>query len=62
MVHNIRTFLRRLHNDTSGAMTVEKILILGLIALPLVVILIAFKEKIKGWFTTQNNLLKEDGG
>jgi Na+-driven multidrug efflux pump len=39
-------------------MSVEKILILGLIALPIVVLLLAFRKTIVGWFQDQQNQLQ----
>ncbi len=52
-------FLKRLHRNESGAMSVEKILILALIALPIIIILIAFKGTIVGWFTQQSTSLQD---
>jgi Flp pilus assembly pilin Flp len=49
--------LRRLHRDTGGAMSVEKILILGLIALPILVLLLLFRETIVDWFKAQRDQL-----
>ncbi|HUO07322.1 MAG TPA: hypothetical protein VM008_03250 [Phycisphaerae bacterium] len=43
-------------------MSVEKILILALIALPILIILILFKTTIVGWFTTQQGTLEQDSG
>lgn len=37
-------FLRRLHADRRGAMSVEKILILGLIAVPVLIVLLGFAQ------------------
>lgn len=50
--------LRRLHGDDRGAMSVEKILILGLIALPIVIVLLAFRKTIVDWFTEQRQQLQ----
>ncbi len=49
----IKQLLTRLHNNDSGAMSVEKILILALVSLPILILLYAFKGTIVGWFTTQ---------
>jgi len=43
-------FIKRLHNDESGAVSVEQILLLALIFLPLIILLLIFKNKIVGWF------------
>jgi hypothetical protein len=42
-------------------MSVEKILILALIALPILIILIAFKGTIIGWFSGQQSQLQDPG-
>jgi Flp pilus assembly pilin Flp len=54
-------FFSRLHRNESGAMSVEKILILALIALPIIIILIAFKGTIVGWFSGQQSQLQDPG-
>jgi len=51
-----------LHEDDSGAMSVEKILILALIALPIIIVLLLFKDTIKSWFKGQSDQLKPDNG
>ncbi len=38
-------------------MAVEKILIIALIALPIILVLIAFRDKLIGWFNDQSNNL-----
>jgi Flp pilus assembly pilin Flp len=60
MKMKISRFFSRLHRNESGAMSVEKILILALIALPIIIILIAFKGVITGWFSTQQTTLQQD--
>jgi Flp pilus assembly pilin Flp len=57
MLAKLRSLIKRVHKDTAGAMSVEKILILGLIALPIIVGLLLFREKIVGWFNDQANQL-----
>ena len=54
-------FLKRLHRNESGAMSVEKILILALIALPIILLLVAFKGTIATWFQGQQDQLKDPG-
>jgi Flp pilus assembly pilin Flp len=49
----MRDLLKRLHQDDAGAMSVEKILILALIAVPIIVLLVAFRRTIVGWFETE---------
>ena len=60
MVKNIRKFIDRLHNDTSGAMSVEKIMIISIIALPIVIALISFRDKLFSWFTEQTPKLNDN--
>ena len=61
MLTKLRQFAMRLHRDESGAMSVEKILILALIALPIILILVIFKTTITGWFGGQSDQLKDPG-
>ena len=61
MKTKIGRFLTRLHRNESGAMSVEKILILALIALPIIIILIAFKGTIVTWFSGQKDQLQDPG-
>ena len=60
MISAMRRFLRRLHEDTEGAMSVEKILILAIIALPILLIMIIFRDKLMGWFNTESDKLTTD--
>ncbi len=53
MREKLKSLLTRLHQDESGAMSVEKILILGLIALPILIGLLYFRHKIADYFNTQ---------
>ncbi len=54
----LRKMFRKFHHDTSGAMSVEKILILALIAIPILILLLAFRHTISDWFTQQSDQLK----
>ena len=58
MWQQIKKSLRALHDDTSGAMSVEKILILALIAVPILIILLLFRTTIVGWFNDQSGKLQ----
>jgi len=60
MVARLRQLARRLHTDTAGAMSVEKILIIALIALPILILLVLFRNQIEGWFNTQSAALNTD--
>ncbi len=53
----LRRIAGRLHRDTTGAMSVEKILILALIALPILIVLLIFRKKIVEWFNAQDTQL-----
>lgn len=57
MMSLLRRFAGRLHRDTTGAMSVEKVLILALIALPILVVLLIFRKKIVDWFNTEDTKL-----
>ncbi len=54
--------LKRLHDDEAGAMSVEKILLVALIALPIIIVLVFFRDTIMGWFDTQAGQLHQEGG
>jgi Flp pilus assembly pilin Flp len=56
----MKNLLKRLHRDDAGAMSVEKILILALIALPILIILLLFRTKISGWFNDQASTLEQN--
>ena len=49
-VVNLARQLEKLHTDRRGRAMIEIILILGAIALPLLIVLIAFGGKIVDWF------------
>ena len=49
-VPEIARQLRKLHRDRRGRAMIEIIMILGAIALPLLIVLIAFGSKIVDWF------------
>lgn len=49
---SLRTLLRRVHRDERGAVSLETILIIGAIALPILIFLLKFGwPKIKSYFT-----------
>lgn len=58
MLTKAKTFLARLHRDEQGAMAVEKILLLALIALPIIVVLYMFRNDIIGWFNDEKAKLQ----
>ena len=57
MIAHLRRLAGRLHRDTTGAMSVEKILILALIALPILIVLLVFRKTIVEWFNTESSKL-----
>lgn len=57
MLGKIKKALLALHRDDRGAMSVEKILILAVIALPILIVLYLFRTKIVEWFNTNSNQL-----
>jgi Flp pilus assembly pilin Flp len=61
MKTKLAAMFKRLHENESGAMSVEKILILALIALPIIIILVAFKGTIATWFSGQKDQLQDPG-
>ena len=60
MLKNLKSLFTRLHRDEQGAMAVEKILLLALIALPIVIVLFLFRNKIVGWFTANSAQVNND--
>lgn len=59
MLSRVKKFLAKLHRDEQGAMAVEKILLLALIALPIVILLFAFRKKIVEWFNGKADQLDD---
>ena len=62
MFNRLRQLLTRFHKDDAGAMSVEAILIVALISIPLLILLYLFRNIIKEWFTGQQNQLQQDVG
>ncbi len=60
MLRRMGALLKRLDRDEAGAMSVEKILILAVIALPILIVLLAFRHTITDWFTTQTGTLSQN--
>ena len=60
MIKRLKNRLKALHDDTGGAMSVEKILIIALIAVPILIVLLFFRKKFVGWFTDEANTLETD--
>jgi hypothetical protein len=54
--------LRQVHGDQRGAVSIETILIIAAIALPILIFIIKFGwPRIKMWFNTQMNELESGG-
>jgi Flp pilus assembly pilin Flp len=60
MIEALKKNLLRLHQDERGAMSVEKVLILAVIALPILIVLFLFRQKIVGWFNTNADQLNNN--
>jgi Flp pilus assembly pilin Flp len=61
MLTQLRKWINGLHENTDGAMSVEKILIIALIALPILIFLVLFRNNVEGWFNTQSTDLTNAG-
>ena len=61
MIKRLAQFTRRFHANESGKMSVEMILLIALIALPIILLLIAFRGKIIGYFQGQQSQLQDPG-
>ena len=56
---NFRELLDRLHNDEDGAVSLETILIIGAIAMPILIFLLKYGwPKIKNYFNTSMDNLQ----
>ncbi len=53
-------FLSRLHRDEQGAEGLEKLLIVGAIVLPLLGLLIIFRNKISEWVSGSYDTMRND--
>ena len=53
-------FFKNLHQDEQGAEGIEKILILAAVALPLLGLLIYFRDVLFGWLDTKANTVIGD--
>lgn len=51
MFKQFKKMLAGFHADDGGAPEMSTVLIVALIAIPLIIIIIAFGNKIAGWFT-----------
>lgn len=59
----IRSLFRRLHGDERGAVSLETILIIGAIALPILIWLVKFGwPMVRNYFSNNMNQLENDTG
>ena len=57
MLSKLKQYLLRMHRDERGAMSAETLLIIAAIAIPIIILLAIFRNKIVGWFHEQDNAL-----
>lgn len=57
----LTSFLKRLYKDEQGAEGLEKILIIAAVALPLLGLLIYFRDYISEWLGTEVSEVTSDG-
>ncbi|MCE9592521.1 MAG: hypothetical protein K8S99_18595 [Planctomycetes bacterium] len=57
---SLKSLLLRIHRSEQGAEGVEKLLIIGAIVLPLLAILILFRNVISGWVTDAWDSVRSD--
>ncbi len=55
MLTHLKRVLLALHKDERGAMSVEKILILAVISIPLITVLYLFRGHLVEWFKGQSD-------
>ena len=60
MLKKFKQQLLHIHRDERGAMSVEKVLILALIALPILIVLFLFRKTIVDWFNTNSSQLNNN--
>ena len=59
MLAKLKNYFRSIHRSDRGAMSVETILIIAIIAVPLIIVLFIFRQKIVGWFSNQSSDLEQ---
>jgi Flp pilus assembly pilin Flp len=62
MFAKFKNHLIALHKDEGGAMSVEMVLILAIIGVPILILLYIFAKKIIGWFQQQDSDLTGQHG
>ena len=61
MVRKIKSALRKIHQDQRGDVPVGTLLMVALIVIPILFLLIAFREDIVEYFTTESDAVMESG-
>ncbi len=62
MLERVTRALNQIHKDERGAMSVEMILILAVIGIPVLILLYIFAKKIIGWFNQADQDLTNQHG
>jgi Flp pilus assembly pilin Flp len=62
MPQRVKSLLSQFHKDERGAMSVEMILILAVIGIPVLILLYIFAKKIIGWFNQADQDLTQQHG
>ena len=62
MINRLKKALLRFHSDQRGAMSVEMMMILALVAIPILILLYVFGKKAIAWFQTQDTALDQQHG
>jgi Flp pilus assembly pilin Flp len=62
MLQRVKRLWNQFHKDERGAMSVEMILILAVIGIPVLILLYIFAKKIIGWFNQADQDLTNQRG
>ena len=62
MMNKLKTMMGRMHRDEKGADLVEYVLIIAAVALPVLGIIIWFKDEISTWIGESYDKVRDDDG
>jgi Flp pilus assembly pilin Flp len=62
MLQSMKKLLSQFHKDERGAMSVEMILILAVIGIPVLILLYIFAKKVISWFNQADQDLSQQHG
>jgi Flp pilus assembly pilin Flp len=62
MLQRVKSLLNQFHKDERGAMSVEMILILAVIGIPVLILLYIFAKKVISWFNQADQDLSNQHG